>query len=254
MATRYVRFQTGTGAVWGVLRRDKVHRLSGAPYSRHSVSKAGLLASKLTLLAPVDPPKIFAVGLNYRSHLGDRPAPLSPEIFYKPITCVTAPGSPIVIPRAATNVHFEGELVLVIGKSLKHATRGQAAAGIFGVTCGNDVSDRDWQRGPNKDLQWWRAKGSDTFGPCGPVLVRGLDHGNLMLRTRLNGEVVQEQTTADLLFDPAAIVRNISEQVTLQPGDLIFTGTPGSTRKMNPGDIVEVEIEGIGALRNPVTA
>ena len=114
------------------------------------------------------------------------------------------------------------------------------------------MSERDWQNGPRKDLQWWRAKGADTFAPLGPAIVTGLDYGNLMLETRLNGEVVQKQSTADLTFDCPAIVSWVSRWVTLLPGDVIYTGTPGSTRAMKPGDVVEVEIEGIGVLRNPV--
>ena len=165
-----------------------------------------------------------------------------------------APGDPIVIPADSQNTHYEGELVIVVGKSASRVSKEQAQDAIFGVTCGNDVSERDWQNGPQKDLQWWRAKGADTFGPCGPYIVRGLDYGKLRLRTLLNGEVVQDQSTSDLLFDCPSIVSFISRYVALSPGDLIYTGTPGATRKMKPGDTVEVEIEGIGTLRNPVAA
>jgi 2-keto-4-pentenoate hydratase/2-oxohepta-3-ene-1,7-dioic acid hydratase in catechol pathway len=184
--------------------------------------------------------------------LGTRPQPASPEIFYKPITALQDPGGPIAIPRDATDLHYEGELVVVIGKRLKNATPAEARAAIFGVTCGNDVSERNWQAGPGKDLQWWRAKGSDTFAPLGPAIATGLDYGSLLLETRLNGEVVQKQTTADLLFDCPTIASWISGWVTLMPGDAIYTGTPGATRRMSAGDVVEVEIEGIGTLRNPV--
>jgi 2-keto-4-pentenoate hydratase/2-oxohepta-3-ene-1,7-dioic acid hydratase in catechol pathway len=206
----------------------------------------------VTLLAPVVPGKILCVGRNYRSHLGTRPQPASPEIFYKPITALQDPGGPIVIPRDATDLHYEGELVVVIGKQVKHATPEEARAAIFGVTCGNDVSERNWQAGPGKDLQWWRAKGSDTFAPLGPAISTGLDYGSLLLQTRLNGEVVQKQTTADLLFDCPTVVSWISGWVTLLPGDVIYTGTPGATRAMKAGNVVEVEIEGVGVLRNPV--
>jgi 2-keto-4-pentenoate hydratase/2-oxohepta-3-ene-1,7-dioic acid hydratase in catechol pathway len=140
----------------------------------------------------------------------------------------------------------------VLGKGGRNFSREQAIDAIFGVTCGNDVSERDWQNGPQKDLQWWRAKGADTFGPAGPVLVRGLDYAKLELQTRLNGEVVQKQTTGDLLFDGPAIVSYLSKYITLAAGDAIYSGTPGTTRKMKPGDVVEIEIEGIGILRNPV--
>jgi 2-keto-4-pentenoate hydratase/2-oxohepta-3-ene-1,7-dioic acid hydratase in catechol pathway len=175
-------------------------------------------------------------------------------MFYKPITCLQDPGQPIVIPADSKNTHYEGELVIVMGKQASHISEAEAAKYIFGVTCGNDVSERDWQNGPQKDLQWWRAKGADTFGPCGPCIARGVDYSKLQLRTRVNGKVVQEQSTSDLLFNCHAIVSFVSRYVTLTPGDLIYTGTPGSTSRLNPGDTVEVDIEGIGVLRNPVTA
>jgi len=252
--TRYVRFARNGQGVWGLLEGSTVRTLSAAPYLAHEPTGETVSLESVTLLAPAEPPKIFAVGLNYRSHLGNRPAPTVPEIFYKPITALQNPEAPIVIPPNASDVHYEGELVLVIGRTGRRIPEPEAPSYIFGVTCGNDVSEREWQRGAAKDLQWWRAKGCDTFGPCGPCLVRGAAYGNLKLSTRLNGETVQEQTTADLLFDAAAIVSFISQNVTLQPGDLIFTGTPGSTRRMKPGDVVEVEIQDIGVLRNPVEA
>ncbi|HZO53077.1 MAG TPA: fumarylacetoacetate hydrolase family protein [Bryobacteraceae bacterium] len=251
---RYVRFETKTGPAMGLLKKDLVHRIKGDLFGRHTVSERGVKLTSLTLLEPVAANKVFAVGQNYLSHLGDRPVPSKPEMFYKPRTALVAHGSAIVLPREAEDVHSEGELVLIIGQRLKRADKAAAAKAIWGVTCGNDVSDRNWQKGPGKDVQWWRAKGSDTFGPLGPVAVRGLDHSNLLLTTRINGEVVQQQRTSDLIFDTATIVSFVSQFVTLEPGDLIYTGTPGNTRKMAPGDVVEVEIEGIGTLRNPVRA
>jgi 2-keto-4-pentenoate hydratase/2-oxohepta-3-ene-1,7-dioic acid hydratase in catechol pathway len=174
-------------------------------------------------------------------------------MFYKPVTALQRPGGPIVIPRDATDLHYEGELVIVIGKAVRNASREQAREAIFGVTCGNDVSERNWQHGQGKDLQWWRAKGCDTFAPLGPSIVTGLDYSSLLLQTRLNGEVVQKQSTADLIFDGPSIVEWVTGWVSLLPGDVIYTGTPGSTRALKPGDTVEVEIEGVGTLRNPVT-
>ena len=141
---------------------------------------------------------------------------------------------------------------MVIGKTAKNASIQQAREAIFGFTCGNDVSERQWQHGPHQDLQWWRAKGSDTFGPLGPAIVTGLDESRLLLQTRLNGEVVQKQHTSDLIFDCPTIVSYVSKWVTLEAGDVIYTGTPGATKKMETGDTVEVEIEGIGILRNRV--
>ena len=254
--TKYIRYRYEADAHYGILDGETVRELSGALFSDGSAPAApnGVTrnVAEVKLLHPCEPAKIFAVGLNYKSHLGTRQQPAHPEIFLKPVSALQEPGEPIAIPRDATEVHYEGELVVVIGKRVRNATNEQAREAIFGVTCGNDVSERNWQAGPNKDLQWWRAKGSDTFAPLGPAIVTGIDYGNLQLQTRLNGEVVQKQTTADLIFDCATIVSWISGWVTLMPGDVIYTGTPGSTRRMSRGDTVEVEIEGVGVLRNPV--
>jgi 2-keto-4-pentenoate hydratase/2-oxohepta-3-ene-1,7-dioic acid hydratase in catechol pathway len=251
---QYIRYQTGSAIAHGVLDGDIVRELSGRPFEDHNQTGVTHPRSDVTLLAPCVPGKILAVGLNYGSHLGNRPKPAHPEMFYKPVSALQSPGGPIVIPRGATDLHYEGELVIVIGRQVRNASREEAQTAIFGVTCGNDVSERNWQHGQGKDLQWWRAKGCDTFAPLGPVIVTGLDYGNLLLQTRLNGEVVQKQSTADLIFDCPAIIEWVSGWVTLMPGDVIYTGTPGSTRKLGAGDVVEVEIDGIGILRNPVTA
>ncbi len=139
---------------------------------------------------------------------------------------------------------------MVIGKTARNVSVASAPGYVLGVTAGNDVSERSWQR---SDLQWVRAKGSDTFAPVGPAIVAGLDYGNLLLQTRLNGDTRQSERTRDLIFNVASIVSFTSRYITLLPGDLIFTGTPGSTDAMRPGDVVEVEIEGVGVLRNPVS-
>ena len=141
----------------------------------------------------------------------------------------------------------------MLSRTACNVPRERASDFILGYTCGNDVSERNWQHGQGKDLQWWRAKGCDTFAPLGPAIATGLDYGNLLLQTRLNGEVVQRQFTSDLIVDCPAIVKWVSGWVTLLPGDVIYTGTPGSTRRLSPGDVVEVEIEGVGVLRNPVS-
>ena len=179
---------------------------------------ARLPLAEVKLLSPTEPQKILAVGRNYRSHLGTRPAPEQPELFWKPTSALQNPEDPILLPAESTDVHFEGELVLVIGRTARNVPAAEARQVIFGVTCGNDVSERQWQAGPKKDLQWWRAKGADTFAPCGPVIATGLDPDRLPLRTRVNGEVVQEQSTSDLLFDCAAVVSFACRFVTLQPG------------------------------------
>ena len=252
--TRYVRYRRGSTVAHGILDGETIHEIRGDLFGPHKETGSRHKLSDVKLLYPCEPPKVLAVGLNYRSHIGNRPAPKVPEIFYKPISCLTNPGDPIVIPPNAKNVHYEGEMVLVIGKRVKNASPEAASEAIFGITCGNDVSERDWQGGPEKDLQWWRAKGADTFGPLGPAIVRGIDYGRILLQTRLNGQVVQKQVTSDLLFDPPAIVSWISRHVTLVPGDVIYTGTPGATQKMKPGDVVEVDLEGVGVLKNIVAA
>ncbi|HEY1757344.1 MAG TPA: fumarylacetoacetate hydrolase family protein [Bryobacteraceae bacterium] len=254
--TRFVRYRAGAHTAYGILEDGVVTEVEGTLFE-HKLTSVRRKLSEVTLLYPGTPGKILAVGRNYTSHFGTRPQPTHPEIFYKPISCLQHPDGPVVIPPDSTDLHHEAELVLVIGKRVRHASRAEAEAAIFGVTCGNDISDRawqGWQGSPAKDLQWWRAKGCDTFGPLGPVVVTGADYGNLRVQCRLNGEVVQDQSTADLIFDCATVVSFISRYLTLEQGDLIFTGTPGETRPMKPGDVVEVEIENIGVLRNPMVA
>jgi len=250
--TKYIRYRNAAGASYGILDGQTIREIRGDLFGDRGESGVIHPLADVKLLAPCQPGKILAVGLNYKSHLGGRPQPAHPEIFYKPVTALLDPEEPIVIPHDAADVHYEGEIVLVIGKRIRNATPDEARDAIFGVTCGNDVSDRNWQHGQGKDLQWWRAKGCDTFAPLGPAILTGADYSHLQLTTRLNGEVVQQQYTSDLIFDGPTIVSWVSGWVTLLPGDIIYTGTPGSTRKMSPGDTVEVEIESIGVLRNSV--
>ena len=248
---RIVRFQRAGSTAFGLLDGDTIQPLQGTLFD-YKPAGARINLADVRLLCPCEPGKMLAVGLNYKSHIGKQTAPTRPELFYKPISCTAHPEEEIVIPADSTNTHYEGELVIVIGKKAKNVSREQASAFIFGVTAGNDVSERDWQGGPQKDLQWWRAKGADTFGPFGPAILRGVDPGKLLLQTRVNGKVVQKQNTSDLLFDCPSIVSFASRYVTLMPGDVIFTGTPGSTQKLSHGDVVEIEIENIGILRNKV--
>jgi 2-keto-4-pentenoate hydratase/2-oxohepta-3-ene-1,7-dioic acid hydratase in catechol pathway len=252
--SQFVRVRHAGGVSYGRLEGSDVHELTAAPFAGGAATGRTFAMADVQLLVPCEPRKIFAVGRNYRSHLGTRPAPLQPELFWKPISALQDPGGPIVLPPESSNVHFEGELVLVIGQRAKDLSPAQARAAIFGVTCGNDVSEREWQSGAAKDLQWWRAKGADTFAPCGPVIATGLDFDNLALTTRLNGKIMQDQTTADLLFDCTAVVSFASRFVTLEPGDLFYTGTPGNTGPLAPGDLVEISIAGVGVLSNRVAA
>jgi 2-keto-4-pentenoate hydratase/2-oxohepta-3-ene-1,7-dioic acid hydratase in catechol pathway len=238
----------------GILDGETVRELPGGLFDSNAPTGVTHKLAEVKLLYPVQPGKILAVGLNYKSHLGSRPQPAHPEMFYKPTSALQNPDDPIVIPHDATDVHSEGEMVVVVGRKLHKAEPDEARDAVFGVTAGNDVSDRNWQHGEKKDLQWWRAKGSDTFAPLGPAILAGSDYGKLLLQTRINGEVVQKQYTSDLIFDVPAILSWVSGWVTLLPGDIIYTGTPGNTRKMSPGDVVEVELEHVGVLKSPVVA
>lgn len=252
--TTFARFEKDGTRAYGTVRGGSIEELRGGLWDDPVPTGRRFSLDDVKLLAPCEPPKILAVGQNYLSHLGARSVPSKPEMFYKPTSSLQDPDGPIVLPPDAEDVHYEGELVVVMGKTIRHATPEQAVAAIFGVTCGNDVSDRNWQRGPGKDVQYWRAKGCDTFAPLGPWIVTGLDFSDLLLITRVNGEIAQQQRTSDFIFDVPTVLSFVSRYVTLERGDLIYTGTPGNTRPMRPGDLVEVEIEGIGILRNPVVA
>jgi 2-keto-4-pentenoate hydratase/2-oxohepta-3-ene-1,7-dioic acid hydratase in catechol pathway len=249
--TRYVRYRRGGRTAYGILEGETIHELEGVLFASPRRSGNRVDLADVELLAPCEPSKVVAVGLNYRSHIGNRAVPESMGLFAKFPTSIIGPEADIVIPPDAENVHYEGELVVVIGRPAKNVAVEDAPDYIFGVTAGNDVSERDWQRG---DLQWLRAKAADTFGPIGPAIVTGLDYDNLLVQTRLNGEVRQSESSKDLLFGVDQIVSYVSRYVTLYPGDVIFTGTPGSTLAMKPGDVVEIEVEGVGVLRNPVVA
>lgn len=249
-AGSYVRFRDAAGdAAYGRVDGDSVVELNGAPWDGGAETGRTVPMAEVELLAPAKPGKVIAIGLNYASHLGGRePAPY-PGVFAKLPTSIVGPGDAIEMTEDAGNVHYEGELVLVMAKEARDVSMEDAQEYIFGVTAGNDVSERDWQ---GADLQWFRAKASDTYGPIGPVISRGVNYDDLLLTTRLNGETVQEQRTSDLIFDTSHIVSYVSRYVTLDPGDVIFTGTPGTTQAMNDGDTVSVEVETVGLLENPV--
>ena len=247
--TRYVRYSHSGSVSYGVLDGQTIRVLSGSPFVDVEFTGATVRLAEVQLLAPTEPSKVIAVGLNYQSHLGERAAAEYPGLFSKFPTSIVGHEADIVIPPDAENVHYEGELVVVIGKEASNVSAAEASEYIFGVTAGNDVSERDWQAA---DLQWFRAKASDTFGPIGPAIATGLNYNDLLVQTRINGEVRQSESTIDLIFDIDEIVSYVSRYVTLMPGDIIFTGTPGSTQAMEPGDVVEIEVEGVGILRNTV--
>jgi 2-keto-4-pentenoate hydratase/2-oxohepta-3-ene-1,7-dioic acid hydratase in catechol pathway len=199
----------------------------------------------------VTPSKIVGVGLNYRAHAAEmgKPLPEEPLLFLKPPSAMIAPGTAIVRPSGYARVDYEGELCIVIGKRATRVKRERALDHVRGYTILNDVTVRDLQK---KDIQYTRAKGFDTFCPVGPRVAEGLDPGKLAIATRLNGQTKQSSTTADMIFDVPAIIAFVSRVMTLEEGDLITTGTPPGVGNLTPGDTVEIEIEGIGVLSNPV--
>ncbi len=249
--TKYVRYEYQGRQVYGILDGETIRELEGDLFSSQKVTGRTVGLSEVRLLSPCQPSKVIGVGLNYRSHLGDRPVPEYPGLFAKYPTSIIAHGEPILMPGDAHNLHYEGELVVVIGKKATKISSAEAPDYIFGVTAGNDLTERTWQKA---DLQWLRGKASDTFGPIGPAIVSGLDYNDLLVQTRVNGEVRQSERTKDLVYDVDAIVSYVSQYITLLPGDIIFTGTPGATKAMQPGDVVEIEVEGVGVLRNRVVA
>jgi 2-keto-4-pentenoate hydratase/2-oxohepta-3-ene-1,7-dioic acid hydratase in catechol pathway len=253
--SKLARYEAHGEIAYGVVEGDVVKQLSGPPFGDYQVTDHTHALSEVKLLAPVVPGKVVAIGLNYKSHLGDREPPKVPEPFLKATTCVIGPGDTIVIPTQALieseKIQEEAELSIVIGRHCKSATKANALSYVLGYTCGNDVSARNWQ---GNDLQWWRAKSSDTFGPIGPFIATDVDPGNLRITARVNGKTVQDSNTGDLLHDVPTIIEFVSRVMTLEAGDVIMTGTPGAPGDLRPGDTVEVEIEGIGVLTNPVTA
>jgi 2-keto-4-pentenoate hydratase/2-oxohepta-3-ene-1,7-dioic acid hydratase in catechol pathway len=247
---KYVRYRHQGTTSYGLLDGETVKEIRGGLFGDGAETGVSTSLRNLELLWPCEPSKILAVGLNYKSHLGSRTAPKNPEIFFVPPSALLECGGEIRIPAGAQNLHYEGELVAVIGKKTWKATVSEARDSIFGFTCGNDVSERDWQK---NDLQWWRAKGCDTFAPLGPAIVAGFDWTKSQVSTRVNGSVRQSGKFSELLFDPPTIISYVSQYVTLIPGDVIYTGTPGDTQALKPGDLVEVEIGGIGLLSNKVS-
>ncbi len=250
-----------TGPAWGVLRGSDLTLLSGSPFGAWRETGTVIPRSEVKLLAPVDGGDLLCFGRNYKAHAeeGGDSIPKSPLLFIKATSCVTDPGAPIVLPREAPDqVDYEAELAVIIGKTARHVSVENALSHVFGYACANDVSARDCQMG---DGQWARGKSFDTFAPIGPWIETELDPGNLMIRGRLNGKVMQEASTSLLIFDVPYLISYISRSLTLRPGTVLLTGTPagcGFALKppvyLKPGDVYSVEIDGIGTLSNPIIA
>lgn len=245
---RYVRYAQGGSVSWGELVGETIHQLSDAPYLGGERTGRTVARASASLRAPVDPQQIFMTALNFRSHIQGEPAAY-PGLFLVPPSSVIGPEQDIVRPPDSENLHYEAEMVVVVGREASNVSLADAHDYVFGVSAGNDVSERNWQR---DDIQWTRAKGSRTFNAVGPYLVTGLDYENLDVEGRHNGTRVQGENTSDMIYGINYMLHYISTYFTLYPGDLIWTGTMGSTRAMQPGDTYEVEVEGVGVLRNRV--
>jgi 2-keto-4-pentenoate hydratase/2-oxohepta-3-ene-1,7-dioic acid hydratase in catechol pathway len=246
------RVKTDEGPCWARQEGDDLRLLRGDPLGGFDATQTALPLAGAALLPPAQPSKIVAVGLNYRDHAEERraPIPAEPLIFLKPPTSVIGPGDTIRLPGWAGRVDYEAEMGIVIGQRVKDLPGPEAAPSvILGAVCVNDVTARELQ---DKDVQFTRAKGFDTFCPLGPCIAAGLDLSRLAITARVNGALRQHSTTAALIFDPAYLVWFVSRVMTLLPGDIISTGTPAGIGPLRPGDTVEVEVEGVGVLRNPV--
>lgn len=248
---RICRVMADTESFYGVIDGNRVYRLKGIPFDRIDYTGLEYDLDAVKLLAPCQPSKVVAVGKNYAAHADEmgEGRPKEPLLFLKPSTSVIGPNERIVYPSISKRLDYEGELGVVIGRKCRNIKPGHAQEYIFGYTCLNDVTARDIQK---SDPQWTRGKGFDTFCPIGPHIETELDASRLSIVTRLNGEVRQKSTTDMMTYNIDELICYIAEVMTLLPGDIVATGTPEGIGSMEEGDLVEVEIEGIGVLENTV--
>ncbi|CAH0525722.1 fumarylacetoacetate hydrolase family protein [Vibrio hippocampi] len=220
--------------------------LSNAPFESYQTVQT-VNADQVAKLPPIEKGSVYAVGLNYRSHAGDSGA-RKPEIFFKSYDSVVLSGD-LTRPKGATNVHFEGELVVVIGRQCYQVSEAEALQCVFGYLAGNDLTERSWQ---GQDLQWWRAKGAKGFGPVSDWIQTAITIDKQVVTTTLNGQIMQQETVANMIHGVSDIIVHASQYIELRPGDLIFTGTPGRTRALKSGDVVSVSIDDIGSVTNTI--
>jgi 2-keto-4-pentenoate hydratase/2-oxohepta-3-ene-1,7-dioic acid hydratase in catechol pathway len=246
-----IRFQQAGQVAWGEVRGQTIRVLDGPPWEGGRPTGRETHLDHVALLAPGAPTKIVAVGLNYHDHAKEMglDTPDEPLLFLKPSSALIGPEADIVYPSMSSRVDYEGELAAVIGHRAKDVSADEAREHIFGYGILNDVTARDLQA---KDGQWTRAKGFDTFACFGPAIVTEIDPSDLAIETFLNGKRVQASRTDQLIFNVFELVSFVSRVMTLEPGDLLSTGTPSGVGPMLPGDVVEIRIEGIGTLRNTV--
>jgi 2-keto-4-pentenoate hydratase/2-oxohepta-3-ene-1,7-dioic acid hydratase in catechol pathway len=251
---KIVRYSDAAGAAaTGILEGSTIYSASGDLFSGLTKGAAVGDVESVKLLAPIAPGKVVCIGLNYAKHAAEGGVfdlPTEPIIFMKPTTAIIGPGETIEIANVENDTHYEAELAIVIGKTAKNVEEANALDYVLGYTCGNDVSDRVLQK---KDGQWVRAKGFDTYCPLGPVIETSIaDVADISVASRLNGTTRQSSSTRDLIFSVPFLISFLSKVMTLEPGDVIMTGTPEGVGGMKPGDTIEIEIGGVGVLKNPV--
>lgn len=248
---RYIRYSYHGKISYGILEGQLVRPTEGSPFDAYTTTEKNIAIDEVRLLAPCLPSKAICIGLNYRDHAQevDIPIPTSPVVFLKPSSSVIGPEDTIIYPSLSKRVDYEAELAIVIGKTASNVPQSHAHAYILGYTCANDVTARDLQP---KDGQWTIAKGFDTFLPLGPVITDEIDPADVAIVSRLNGQVCQKSNTRNLIFDIPYLISHLSRIMTLYPGDVILTGTPSGIGAMRRGDEIEVEIHGIGILKNHV--
>ena len=249
---KYIRMITDReGECYGILKDGRAFAASGTPFTGLELTGSSYDLQDVRLLPPVSYSKALCIGLNYRDHAEEfgLPIPETPVVFMKPSTALIGPEDDIIYPGMCHRLDYEAELAVVIGKRCRNVTEEDALSYVLGYTIANDVTARDLQP---KNGQWTIAKGFDTFLPLGPYISDEVDGGNLMITSRVNGETKQKSNTSNLIFPVPYLVSYLSRVMTLLPGDVISTGTPGGISGMNPGDVVEIEIEGLGILKNRI--
>ena len=259
---RWARYQTDNGVSYGIVGDDGsvIEEVDGSPFGEYAKTGVRRSLDDVRLLIPFEPKTFYAAGVNYEEHVREAAAllgrepdiPQKPDIGYRANNALIAHGEPIVKPADSTErFQYEGELVVVIGRQAKHLSEEEALSCVLGYTIGNDVSERTWQAG---DRTLWRAKNSDTFKPMGPWIETNVDLDALRTTVRLNGAVVSEFATNNMVFGVATYISAMTRYLTLHPGDMIWMGTDGATQDMKPGDVCAVEISGIGTLTNPIVS
>jgi 2-keto-4-pentenoate hydratase/2-oxohepta-3-ene-1,7-dioic acid hydratase in catechol pathway len=253
---RWLRFSTEGRIAYGILEGDRVTEMRGDPFAGAEPAGRIHAISAVKIEVPVIPGTFYCAGRNYVAHVRESAAkrgvapeiPAKPDIGYRAVNALVAHGEPVIIPADATEkVQYEGELVVVIGKRAKHLSEADALGCVLGYTIGNDVSERAWQRG---DRTFWRAKNTDTFKPMGPWIETDINLGTMRTTVRRNGVATTEFATGDMLFGIATFISTMTRYLTLHPGDVIWMGTDGTSPDLLDGDVVDVEISGIGTLTN----